>query len=199
MSPGRKPARFKPTGGERRADAALTSGRSPQAGPGPADRPSGKHKEPTAEPRVSPPSCPVTAAFTSGASEETRGRAGKRPAPGAGAPEEAGSLPAQARALRRRNAGLDAGFERRAAPRLLTRPLRRPPRPSGRQHRPASRPSRRRDPAETASRPLGTSPPVVPRPSTPESPPVPGLQRATWIRFLCRLRSAMLAAPPGSF
>lgn len=79
----------------------------------------------------------------------------------------------------------------------------------GRQHRPPSGPSQRRSPhPETSQQNPSSSrprfrPPFQGLPSllllpSMLKPPTPGLAFTTWIRFLCRLRSAMLAAPPGS-
>lgn len=150
----------------------LTSGRNPRAGPGPADRPSGRTKtRRAAGPRVGPPSTAGTVALMPGKpGRRGGGRGGRRPRSGGG------WLPAQARALCRRNAGPDAGFERRASflpssfPRRSTDPLGRaaastvPPR-----DRHGAATPRRRPPG---ARPLRTAPLIRPRPSA--TKPTPG-------------------------
>lgn len=166
---------------------------SPQAGPGGARRPGaggGGHKDPAAPPRVALllPQFPWP---QSGERQQERR--------GAGLP----GLPAQARARRRRrrrNAGPAAGFR---APRLLPSSPRRsadpsaerPPAPRRLGPVPAPRP---REDVPPPPVPSGRAPRLPPPPGAPK-PPAPPARRATWIRFLCRLRSAMLAAPPGSF
>lgn len=199
VSPGRRPASFKPTirlkeplrrrkEGRRR----LTSGGA--LGPGPGQRSDRLEAQRTGGGASGQPSFHPSYRglnIRSARGTEEGGKAGAR------RPRSGGDwLPAQARALRRRNAGPDAGFERRAS--FLPSPAA-PQTPLGRAAA-STAPTRARHGAATprrqppGTRPLGMSPPVPLRPSAPEPPGPP-----TWIRFLCRLRSAMLAAPPGSF
>lgn len=170
---------------------------SPQAGPGAGDP---EHKA------AARPSGPPSAASHPSHrglnfdSSRKNGEGTGGPEPRVRALEEAG-LAAQSQARRRRrNAGPGAGFR---APLLLPPFLpRRPADPAD--ERPAARPRRRPVTAPRPRRDILPPPArsdVFPAPSAfrRAQAPNPQLCQATWIRFLCRLRSAMLATPPGSF